>query len=116
MGWMAKKGVKLIVGTDSPVNWNGLGGEAGLNGWLELQAMAQAGVSLEQIFIAATSRNAQALKLDANIGSIASGKYADLLILNTNPLRAIAAWNDIDTVIVRGKVIARGELSAQKQQ
>jgi imidazolonepropionase-like amidohydrolase len=116
VGWMAKKGVKLIVGTDSPVNWHGLGGVAGLNGWLELQAMAQAGVSLEQIFIAATSRNAQALKLDANIGSIACGKYADLLILNANPLRDIAAWNDIDTVIVRGKVIARGELSAQKQQ
>ena len=62
LGWMAKKGVKLIVGTDSPVNWNGLGGVAGLNAWLELQAMAKAGVSLEQIFIAATSRNARAIK------------------------------------------------------
>ena len=116
LGWMAKKGVKLIFGTDSPVNWNGLGGVAGLNGWLELQAMAQAGVSLEQIFIAATARNARALKLDASIGSVSKGKYADLLILNANPLKNIAAWNDIDTVIVRGKPIARAALSALAQQ
>ncbi len=116
LGWMAKKGVKLIVGTDSPVNWNGLGGVAGLNGLLEMQAMAKAGVSLEQIFIAATARNARALRLDASIGSVAQGMNADLLILRSNPLQDIAAWNDIDTVIVRGQLIARAVLSASKQQ
>ena len=115
LGWVAKKGVKLIFGTDSPVNWNGLGGVAGLNGWLEFQAMAQAGVSLGQLFLAATARNARALKLGASIGSGEQGKICRFADLNANPLKDIAAWNDIDTVIVRGKPIARAALSALAQ-
>ncbi len=109
---MQKKGVKFIFGTDSPTNWYGLGGVAGLNGFLEIQALAKAGLTLEEIFSALTYRNAIAFRLENKIGSIAAGKQANVLILNENPLKTIAAYNQIETVIIRGKAVKRSELSA----
>lgn len=107
-----RKGVKLIFGTDTPTPDNGLGSPVGLNGFLEIQGMAQAGVSLKEIFIAATYRNALAFGLHNKIGTIETGKQADLLILNANPLTDINAYNHIEYVISRGTIIKRELLSA----
>lgn len=107
-----RKGVKLIFGTDTPTPDNGLGSPVGLNGFLEMQAMAKAGVPLKEIFIAATYRNALAFGLNDMIGSVENGKQADLLILNANPLKNINAYNRIEYVISRGTIIKRELLSA----
>lgn len=107
-----RKGVKLIFGTDTPTPDNGLGSPVGLNGFLEMQAMAKAGVPLKEIFIAATYRNALAFGLNEKIGSVENGKQADLLILNANPLKDINAYNRIEYVISRGTIIKRELLSA----
>jgi hypothetical protein len=109
---MQKKGVKFIFGTDSPTNWYGLGGVAGLNGFLEIQALQKAGLSLEEIFRALTFRNALAFRLQDKIGSVEAGKQANVLILSENPLKTIEAYNQIETVIIRGKAVKRSELSA----
>lgn len=107
-----RKGVKLILGTDTPTPDNGLGSPFGLNGFLEMLAMAKAGVPLKEIFIAATYRNAKAFGLNDKIGSIENGKQADLLILSANPLKDINAYNRIEYVISRGTIIKRELLSA----
>ncbi len=111
---MKRKGVKFIFGTDTPTSAAGLGGVAGLNGLLELQALEKAGLSLEEIFFAATIRNALAFKLNDRIGSVETGKNADLLILHSNPLININAYNEIETVIIGGKMIQRADLSATR--
>jgi imidazolonepropionase-like amidohydrolase len=67
---------------------------------------------LEEIFCALTYRNAIAFRLENKIGTIAAGKQANVLILNENPLKTIAAYNQIETVIIRGKAVKRSELSA----
>lgn len=107
-----RKGVKLIFGSDTPTPDNGLGSPVGLNGFLEMQAMAKAGVPLKEIFIAATYRNAKAFGLNDKIGSVENGKQADLLILYANPLIDINAYNRIEYVISRGTIIKRELLSA----
>lgn len=111
---MNRKGVKFIFGTDTPTSAAGLGGVPGLNGFLELQAMEKAGISPEEIFLTATYRNALALKLNDRIGSVEKGKKANLLILLSNPLVNINAYNDIEKVIIEGKMVKREYLSAAK--
>jgi imidazolonepropionase-like amidohydrolase len=55
------------------------------------------------------------MKLDKIIGSVETGKQADLLILNSNPLKDINAYNDIESVIIRGMAVKRTELSATRR-
>lgn len=105
------KGVKLILGTDSPAQ-EGIGNVPGLNGFLELLALSDAGLTNEEIFIMSTIRNATAFNLQNKIGAIAIGKRANLLLLNSNPLLDANAYNNIDSVIVSGILYERGQLSA----
>ncbi|WP_299272611.1 amidohydrolase family protein [uncultured Psychroserpens sp.] len=105
-------GVKLILGSDTPAS-DGIGNPPGLNGLLEMKSLYDFGIPLEDIFLAATIRNAEAFHLDEKIGSIKEGKQADILILDKNPLKDINAYNSIETVIIKGKLIDRILLSAQ---
>lgn len=54
------KGVKLILGTDSPAQ-EGIGNVPGLNGFLKIMELSKAGPDNETIFIAPTIRNATGL-------------------------------------------------------
>jgi Amidohydrolase family len=67
----------------------------GLNGWLEMHRLLQAGETPAQIFKSATLINARALKLDRDIGSVQVGKRANLLLLRLDPTRTIDAYADI---------------------
>jgi len=84
----------------------------GYNGFLEMQHMLTAGVTLEKIFLAATYNNAKAFNIDNLYGTITHGKIANLLLLNKDPLQDVSAYNEISNVIVRGKDYARITLSA----
>ena len=76
----------------------------------------EAGVSLPQLFRALTIDNAEALGLSDVIGTVQPGKTANLLLLDKNPLETIDAYNEIDQVILSGRVIDRESLSAQLSQ
>ncbi len=105
------KEVKLILGSDTPAQ-EGIGNVPGLNGFLEIMALSEAGIDNETIFIASTIRNAMAFNLQGKIGSIANGKRANLLILNANPLLNVEAYNKIESVILAGNLYERERLSA----
>ena len=83
----------------------------GLNGYLEMKHWKNAGIPLNQIFIAATYNNAKEFYLLDKKGTIEVGKEADLLLLNDNPLENIMAYDKIDKVIIKGEVINRETLS-----
>lgn len=85
----------------------------GYNGFLEMKHWVEAGVPLKQIFKAATFNNAKEFGLIENIGTIHKNKTANILILNTNPLQTIEAYNDIEYVVINGKVLNRSSLSAK---
>jgi imidazolonepropionase-like amidohydrolase len=101
--------LNLLFGTDTPSN-EGIGNPPGLNGRFELGHLADAGVPLAQILRAATLDNAMAFGISSDRGTIEVGKRADLLLLRANPLKTIAAYDAIDTVIVNGEAISRSSL------
>lgn len=111
--FLAENNANLILGSDSPA-MNMYTNPPGYNGILELKHWSEAGVSLEKIFRAATFNNANAFGLEHLYGSINNDKVANLLILNSNPLETIEAYNDIETVFLGGKPISRDELSAAR--
>jgi imidazolonepropionase-like amidohydrolase len=108
---MLAENVKLLFGTDTPSN-EGIGNPPGLNGRLELDHWAEAGVPLSRILHAATIDNAAAFGL-TDCGSIQVGKRADLLLLRENPLNAIAAYDSIDTIFLSGEPVARAAVVAK---
>ena len=91
----------LIVGTDEPVYTNLLPGFAYHR---ELLAMTYAGIPPAAVLKAATINGANALGIEASLGSIEVGKLADLVVVNGNPLDDIKAVRDIRFVIRDGVV------------
>jgi len=77
-----------------------------------MKHMFDAGISLEKILRAATFNNAKAFHLESLYGGVERGKKANLLILKSNPLVNINAYNEIEIVIISGKLIPREKLSA----
>jgi imidazolonepropionase-like amidohydrolase len=110
---MLRDHAALILGSDTP-GVDGFGNPPGLNGRLEMQDWAEAGVPLLMIFRAATLENAKALGLSREIGSIEIGKRADLLLLKENPLVNISAYDSVQTIFLDGAPIARDALEARK--
>ena len=75
-----KAGVKMAFGTDTS-GFTLLHGENAD----ELVYLSQCGISNKDLIIMATSRAAEALGMEEEIGSVEEGKAADLLIIDTNP-------------------------------
>jgi hypothetical protein len=113
VAYLASKDANFVFGTDTPSSPT-YGNIPGLNGYLEMQNLHQAGMSLAQIFKAATINNARTFKLDADLGTIEAGKVANLVLMKTSPLADIRAYDSVETVWVRGKQAARGSLAVGK--
>lgn len=68
--------------------------------------LVESGLSPADALRAATLNNATALRKQHELGSIAPGKLADMVLLTANPLDDIRHTRRIELVI-RGGVIAR---------
>jgi hypothetical protein len=75
VAFLAHKNANFLFGTDTP-SMPSYGNLPGLNGYLEMHQLQQAGLSLTQIFKAATINNAREFKLDSQLGTIEPGKIA----------------------------------------
>jgi len=112
IGRMDAGGAELLFATDTAVGGFGWAAPPGLAAYWEMQGWIRAGVALQTLFDALTIDNARAFGLDGEIGSIEVGKRADLLLLATNPLIDVSAYDTIDRVIIGGELLARKTLSA----
>ena len=112
VSYLAARNANFLLGTDTP-SAPTYGNLPGLNGYLEMQQLHQAGLSLEQIFKAATISNAREFKLDSQVGTIEPGKIANLVLLRKSPLASVDAYDSIVTVWVHGKQMSRESLTAQ---
>jgi imidazolonepropionase-like amidohydrolase len=63
-----------------------LGSDMSLAVGLEIQRMVHHGLTPAEVLVAATSTAAQALDLDEYVGTVASGKIADLIVVDGDPL------------------------------
>jgi imidazolonepropionase-like amidohydrolase len=110
---MLRDRVPLIFGSDTPAG-DGFGNPPGLNGRLELESWAALGAPLALILRAATLDNARALGLSDSLGSIQVGKRADLLLLTSDPLTDVSAYDSIETVFLNGVPLARDSLRSRR--
>jgi len=110
VGYLAAKDANFVFGTDTP-SAPTYGNLPGLNGYLEMQQLERAGLSLAQIFRAATINNARMFKLDSQVGTIEAGKVANLVLLKDSPLKSVDAYDSIVTVWVHGQQLSRESLA-----
>jgi len=115
VGYLARNDSNFLFGTDTP-SMPSYGNLPGLNGYLEMQQLQKAGMSLEQIFRAATINNAREFKLDSQLGTIEPGKIANLVLLKKSPLESVDAYDTILTVWVHGKQTSRDSLAANSSK
>jgi imidazolonepropionase-like amidohydrolase len=76
----------------------------------ELRLMVEAGLSPREALIAATRNAARVFASEPEFGTLESGKLADMLILNANPLEDIVNLEYIDRVVKGGEVLDPREL------
>jgi len=95
-----KAGVKIAFGTDQGVAPHG-------DNALEFVYMVEAGMPPMAAIKSATSVNAEALGLDKELGTVESGKIADLVAVPGDPLFDITAMTRVSFVMRSGVVYKR---------
>jgi imidazolonepropionase-like amidohydrolase len=96
----------LLVGSDSGV----LLSPHGLATHREMELMQQAGLPTIAILRAATTNAAQALGMASQLGQVAVGYNADLLLSRQNPLAQLSTLKEPDAVIKQGRLFSQQEL------
>lgn len=99
-GKLHRAGVSLLVGTDSPEPQV----TPGFSIHQELELLVGSGLSPAEALTAATLGNATALGQQDQLGSLAPGKLADMVLLSANPLENIGNTRRIAWVIRGGLV------------
>jgi imidazolonepropionase-like amidohydrolase len=104
---VALRNVKAIVDAGLPVVMGTDTGPAGRHqGYfehMELDLMAQAGLTPEQVLRSATGLAAECLRMDDEIGTLRPNRWADFIVLTENPLDDIRNARSIESVWLAGE-------------
>ncbi len=100
---LSDAGVRIGFGTDTgpPARFAGY-----FEHW-EAELMVEAGLTPMQVIVAFSKNSSEGLQIDRDYGTLAEGKVADMILLNSNPLGNIRNLRDIDTVFVGGQAVPR---------
>ncbi len=109
---LADAGAPLLMGTDSPQMFN----VPGFALHRELQVARAAGLTNRQVLESGT-RNVgryvrEELNEDGAFGVVAAGQWADLVLLDANPLEDLANLTRRSGVFVRGRWVSAEEIEA----
>ncbi|MDE0081161.1 MAG: amidohydrolase family protein [Gammaproteobacteria bacterium] len=99
----AGAGITIAFGTDGGSPW-------ALH--LEMEDMVRAGLSPEEVIVAATRTSAEFLGL-TDLGTVEAGKSADFVVLDANPLEDITNTREISSVYLGGAMVDREGLSRE---
>lgn len=111
VGKMQKAGVHILAGTDVPAPTVFPGSSL----HEDLAYFVEAGLTPMQALQAATKNPAEFLNQLDTHGTIEPGKFADLVLLDANPLDDIHNTQKIRAVILRGRLLDRVTLDALLQ-
>jgi hypothetical protein len=106
---MHKAGVPIMAGTDSGAIV-GVGVYPGFSLADELELLVDCGLKPEDALRAATLNPALYLGEEDRCGTVAAGKSADLVLLDSDPLTEIGNVRKIAGVMARGKWLERADL------
>ena len=98
-----KEGVKIALGTDGNTPWGA---------HVEMADMVAAGMTPAQVITAATRNGAELLAIK-DMGTMESGKSADFVVLDANPLDDITNTRRFSSVYLRGAAVNRAMLGAR---
>lgn len=101
---------RMTLGTDLGNPWMA----PGISLHREMSLLAEAGVPLPRILLAATRNAAEALGAGERLGRIAPGYEADLLVLDANPLIDIQHTREIHAVVLDGRYLSTQDLHRLK--
>jgi hypothetical protein len=102
VGLLYREGIPIVAGTD-----------AALPGFVlhrELELYVQAGLPAARVLRIATLAAARVMKHEREVGSIAAGKQADLIIVDGNPAERISDIRKIKKVIKNGVIYDAADL------
>ncbi|HEV8715794.1 MAG TPA: amidohydrolase family protein [Candidatus Binatia bacterium] len=106
VGAMQRAGVQLLAGTDTPAPYV----FPGFSLHEELALLVQAGLPPLAALQSATRNPAQYLGLLDRLGTVEQGKFADLVLLDANPLDEISNTKKIAAVVVGGNLFTQEAL------
>lgn len=92
-------GVRVVFGTDCGTPLTPHGTQAG-----EFSLMVQAGISPTDTLLGATRYAAELLRWEDQVGTIAPGKFADIVAVDKNPLEDISVLENIKFIMKDGNV------------
>jgi len=104
VGRVARAGGRIVAGTDAPIN------PVGISLHLELEQYVAGGLTPLQALRAVTAENAAALGAAGDLGTIAPGKLADLVMVDGNPLADIRALRRVTRVMKDGTTHTQASL------
>ena len=93
-------GVKIALGTDAGVMRHGTNAR-------EFELMVKYGMTPMQAIVAGTLNGATLLGREHDVGSVAVGKYADLVAVRGDPLQDITTLQRVEFVMKGGAVFKR---------
>jgi imidazolonepropionase-like amidohydrolase len=109
---LADAGAPIVAGTDVGNPWL----VPGYSLHDELGLLVGAGLTTAQALKAATVNPADFFAARGELGSIAAGARADLVLLDGDPLADIAATRAIAGVMLRGRWLPAAELAAERDR
>lgn len=108
-GKLYRAGVPILAGTDAPEPQV----TPGFSLHEELELLVESGLPPAAALQAATWNNAAALRQTANLGSIAPGKLADIVLLDADPLADIRHARRIAHIVRGGQLCSPANLLQQ---
>jgi Amidohydrolase family len=106
---LADAGAGILMGTDSPQVFS----VPGFSLHREMQAMSDAGMSTFDILVSGTRAVGEYFQRNDTFGTVAVGRRADLLLLNSDPLEGVANIADRAGVMIRGRWIPEDDIQAR---
>src|SRR5262249_21009513 len=97
-----RRGVPVVAGTDQSVIGHSL--------HREMELYVEAGFTPMEALQSATLVPAQGMGREAELGTVAGGKRADLIVVRGEPLPDIRDTRKITLVVARGRSYRPGEL------